>query len=110
MSEPKSNHSAIDAGLKQFHTGGVPQNMRGYALFSQGSAVLPCLRHVACEQVRNAIRTQGSAARTGEQRFGIPSALLPNPRSEDCGRGFGQRGAAFLSPFAPAVYMRSGTQ
>src|SRR5215813_3316596 len=99
MSEPKSNHSAIDAALKQFHGGGVSQDMRGYALLSQGSAGFPRLCHVAREQVLNAISAQGSTARTGEQRFGILSALLPNPRSEHSDRGFGQRGTAFLSTF-----------
>ena len=110
MAQPKSNHGAIHAGLKEFHRGGVPQDMRGYALLSQGSAVFPRLRHVASEQVLNAISAQGSTTGTWEQRFGIFPALLPKPRSEDCDRGFGQRGTAFLSTFAPAVYMCAGTQ
>ena len=110
MAQPKSNHGAIHAGLKQFHRGGVPQDMRGYALLSQGSAVFPRLRDVAREQVLNAISAQGSTTGTWEQRFGIFSPLFPKPRSEDCDCGFGQRGTAFLSTFAPAVYMRASPQ
>ena len=110
MAQPKSNHGAIHAGLEQFHGGGVSKDMRGYPLLSQGSAVFPRLRYVAREQVLNAISAQGSTPRTGEQRFGIFSALLPNPGSENCDRGLGQRGTAFLSSFAPAVYMCAGTQ
>ena len=93
-----------------FHRGGVPQDMRGYALLSQGSAVFPRLGHVTREQVLNAISAQGSTSCTGEQRFGISSPLLPNPRAEDRDRGFGQRGTAFLSTFAPAVYMCASAQ
>src|ERR1700736_6784231 len=72
--------------------------MRGYALLSQGSAVFARLCHVAREQVLNAIGAQGSATRAGEQCFGILSALLTHPRSEDCGRRFRQRGTAFVRP------------
>ena len=110
VAQPKCNHGAIHAGLKQFHRGGVPQDMRGYALLSQGSAVFPRLGHVTREQVLNAISAQGSTSCTGEQRFGISSPLLPNPCAEDRDRGFGQRGTAFLSPFAPAVYMCASAQ
>lgn len=66
MAEPKSNHRAIHPSLEQFHGRGVPKDMRGYALLSQGSAVFSRLRHVACEQVLNTISAQGSTTRTGE--------------------------------------------
>ena len=89
MTQPKGNHGAIHAGLEQFHSGGVPEDMWGYALLSQGNAVLPRLRYVPREQVLNPIGTQRSTARTGEQGFGLLSALFPYPRSENCDRGFG---------------------
>src|SRR5215831_17113401 len=84
--------------------------MWGYALLTEGRAVLPRLRRVARQQVLNAISAQGSTARTGEQRFGIFSSLFPDPSSEDRDRGLGQRSTAFLSTFPPAVYMCAGTQ
>src|SRR6266851_4088420 len=65
---------------------------------------------MARQQVLNAISAQRSTPSAGKQGFGICSALLPNPRSEDRDCGFGQGCTAFLSSFPPATHMGAGCE
>src|SRR5215469_2513280 len=100
MAEPQGDDRAIDARLQEVHGHRVPQTMNSDALSIQRRARGRSGLTVFVQYILNAVNAQPLTSGAGKQDSLFSALRLSQPASQDCGRRFGERGAAFLAPFA----------
>ena len=110
MSQPQGDDRSINPGLKQFHGGGMPEDVRRHALLRQRGTPLGRRFRILRYQMLHRIRTQRCSARVRKQDFRIVTALLLYPHSEHLHRGPGQGSAALFASLPMTPHVSASTQ
>ncbi len=112
MAEPQGDDGTIDASLQEVHGHRVPQTMNSDTLSSQRRAHGRSGLAVFVQYILNAMNAQPLTSGARKQDTLFSALRLFQPASQDCGRRFSERGAAFLAPFAndPQVSARAEEQ
>ena len=110
MSEPESNHGAVDAILEKVHCCGMPQRMWTYVLTLKGLAFVCGDGDVFLHQAFNGIAAELSASDADKERIVRTAMALPYPGFQHFCRFWTKRCASMFSALSLAVDMGTRSQ
>src|SRR5437773_7731356 len=110
MTEPKSNHGAVNAMVEQFHGQRVAQYMGRDPLFRESWTLLPRLGDMFVDDVRHSVLAEPSASGVWKQRIAGTTGSFTDPTIESSDGFLTQRCSSFFPSFAATTHVGSSAQ